>query len=398
MIKEILVGVALAFGLGAETVAKNDYTDPANWLCRPGRQDACSVNLDATVIAADGSMTREVFRADPDAPIDCFYVYPTVSTDPGLNSSMVIKAEERTVVLHQFARFGSRCRLYAPKYRQITLAGLTARLGGQVMPGDPTTGYHDVLDAWNEYLSHDNRGRGVVLIGHSQGSSVLLKLIAAEIDGKPVQAKLVSAILMGTSVQIPKGADVGGTFKSIPLCRSAAQTGCVITFSSYRADPPPPANSRFGASQGETVAACVNPAALGGGAGDLKSYLPARHRFIVGGATGPDWTDPPNPVETPFVRVPGLLTAECVANEHNNYLAISTHPTPGGGRTNQISGDLVFGGQVLKDWGLHLIDVNLAIGNLLDAVGEETKAYLAKRTVGSAGCARPRLRAAPQAS
>jgi hypothetical protein len=337
------------------------------------------VNLDATVIASDGSMTKELFHADPDAPIDCFYVYPTVSTDPGLNSSMTIKPEERNVVLHQFARFGSRCRLYAPMYRQITLAGLNARLSGKPMPGDPTTGYHDVVDAWNEYLSHENHGRGVVLIGHSQGSSVLLKLIAAEIDGKPVQARLVSAILMGTSVQVPKGADVGGTFKSIPLCRSAGQTGCVITFSSYRADPPPPPNSRFGQSQGETVAACVNPAAMGGGAGELKSYLPARHSFIVGAAEGVAWTNPPKPVETPFVRVPGLLTAECVVNEHNNYLAVSIHATPGGVRTNQIAGDLVFGGHVLKDWGLHLIDVNLAMGNLLDVVGEETKAYLERR-------------------
>ena len=58
---------------------------------------------------------------------------------------------------------------------------------------------------------------------------------------------------------------------------------------------------------------------------------------------------------------------------------VSTCPTPGGARTNQIAGDVVVGAMVLKDWGLHLIDANLTIGNLLDVVGDETKAYLGKR-------------------
>jgi hypothetical protein len=33
---------------------------------------------------------------------------------------------------------------------------------------------------------------------------------------------------------------------------------------------------------------------------------------------------------------------------------------------------------VLPDWGLHLVDVNLTMGNLLDVVGDETRAYLAR--------------------
>ena len=43
------------------------------------------------------------------------------------------------------------------------------------------------------------------------------------------------------------------------------------------------------------------------------------------------------------------------------------------------AGDVVVGATVLKDWGLHLIDANLTIGNLLDVVGDETKAYLGKK-------------------
>src|SRR5271169_5213844 len=83
--------------------AKNDYGDGANWLCRPGRQDACAVDLSTTVISASGELTRENWAADPDAPIDCFYVYPTISNDPGGNSDMIPGPEEKAVVRTQFA-------------------------------------------------------------------------------------------------------------------------------------------------------------------------------------------------------------------------------------------------------------------------------------------------------
>jgi hypothetical protein len=362
--------------------AKIDYTDQANWLCRPGRQDACAVNQDATVIRADGSTSLDRFRPDPDAPIDCFYVYPTVSKDPGVTATMAIEPEEKLVVEQQFARFAAKCRLYAPMYRQHTLTALLSDVTGHpVAEGDSRAiAYGDVVDAWNEYLAHDNHGRGVVLVGHSQGSGILEVLIGKEIDGKPVQKQLISAILMGTSLQVPPGKDVGGSFQHIPLCRSADQVGCTIAFASFRASSPPPADSMFG--QGwkgaTTVAACVNPAALGGGSGELKAFMPAHGTLIVVPTTkAPDWTTPPQPIATPFVTLPGLLSAECVSDQHGNYLAISLHPTPGGRRINDIPGDVMIGGKVQPSWGLHLIDANLTIGNLVDVVGEESRAYVA---------------------
>src|SRR5205085_10537842 len=99
-------------------------------------------------------------------------------------------------------------------------------------------GYNDVVDAWKYYLEHDNQGRGVALIGHSQGSSVLTQLIHNEIDGKPVQERIVSALLMGTNLPVPKGKDVGGAFQQMPLCRSASQTGCFVAYAAFRADEP----------------------------------------------------------------------------------------------------------------------------------------------------------------
>ena len=180
--------------------------------------------------------------------------------------------EENGVVGVQLARFASQCRLYAPLYRQATLSALRAATTGSPLPVDRALGYNDVLDAWNYYLQHDNNGRGVVLIGHSQGSGVLTQLIRNEIDGKPAESKMVSALLLGTSLAVPKGKDVGGAFQHVPVCRSATQTGCVIAYASFRSTIPPPANSRFGRVQGENMqAVCANPAALGGGSGELHA-------------------------------------------------------------------------------------------------------------------------------
>ena len=189
----------------------NDYADKSAWLCWPGSpNNACETDLATTAISADGSMTVEPFKADPKAGIDCFYVYPTVSTDPGVLATMAAEPAELRVVAQQFARFGASCRLFAPLYRQFTLTALAAAMGGRPLSSGPRpiTPYLDVLDAWNYYLAHENKGRGVVLIGHSQGSTILTQLVKRDIEGQPIQKKLISVILMGANLVVPKGADV----------------------------------------------------------------------------------------------------------------------------------------------------------------------------------------------
>jgi len=369
----------------APAPAKNDYSKSESWLCRPGRQDACAVDMTTTIVAANGKLTRETWAANAKAKIDCFYVYPTVSNDATPNSDMVAGPEELNVIRAQFARFGSQCRVYAPLYRQVTLTALRAFISGKPMTADRALAYNDVLDAWNYYLERDNQGRGVVLIGHSQGSLVLTQLIKNEIDGKQLESRIISALLLGTNLPVPKGKDVGGAFQQMPLCHSAKQTGCVITYASFRSNAPPPANSRFGKVAGENmISGCTNPAALAGGSGELHAYLGARGSGVVAAElVQKSWVTPSQPIDTPFVSVPGLLTAECVSNEKGSYLAITVHGDPSDPRTDDITGDVVANGIVLADWGLHLIDVNLAIGNLVDIVGQQSKAYLATNKNGS---------------
>jgi hypothetical protein len=365
------------------TYAPNDYGDKANWLCWPGRADACASDLTATAAMADGSTSVQAFKPDPAAPIDCFYVYPTVSRDPGVISDMTVKPEETNVVIQQAARLTAKCRLYAPMYRQFTLTALAQSMAnpptpGQAPPPRPQVGYGDVKDAWNYYLAHENHGRGVVLVGHSQGSGVLIQLIKNEIDGKPAQGHVISAILMGAPLVVPAGQDVGGDFKSIPLCHSSSQLGCAIAYSSFRETSPPPDNSRFGRPRSDAPgmeAACVNPANLAGGPGAAESYFGIG---IVGASNAQFPWIKGKTIDTPFVTTPGLIAAECVRTGPFHYLSIHINADPASPRTSEIPGDVIVGGAVLKDWGLHLIDANLFMGNLVDVVGDEAKAWQAK--------------------
>ena len=372
-----------------------DYSNPANWLCLPGRADACKVDQSATVVSGSGRTRLEEF--DPpkkEPPIDCFYVYPTVSNDPGDMSDLIPGPEERGVISQQFARFAAACRQFAPMYRQFTLTALRARMaavdqggGGQnggvqgggprpaqAQPG-PGGGYNDVLNAWVYYMSHENKGRGVVLIGHSQGTSLLIRLIQQEIDGKAVQKQLVSAILLGGSVQLPAGKDMGATFRNIPICKSDRQTGCVITYSSFRDTIPPPANALFGRNGDGTVTACTNPANLKTGKGNPQSYFAAARAVdpTTGDAQG--WVTPFKPIGTPFVSAPGFVTTTCINDGGFSYLSVHINADPKDGRTDTLSGDVMSGSKVNAMWGLHLIDMNLSMGDLVDLVGRQGRAW-----------------------
>ena len=212
---------------------------------------------------------------------------------------------------------------------------------------------------------------------------MLGELIAKEIDGKPEQARLVSAILMGTVLVVPKGADVGGDFKHVPLCRSAGQVGCAIAFASFRDTVPPPPTSFFGRpreANDALAAACVNPANLGGGEGPLKSYLPSGSEAIVANfSVSPNAWAEGKTVTTPFVTVPGLLSAHCATSGPFTYLAVHVHGDQGGPRVKDITGDVIIFGHVQPEWGLHLIDANLTIGNLIDVVRAQSAAWADRR-------------------
>ncbi|HTE40222.1 MAG TPA: DUF3089 domain-containing protein [Steroidobacteraceae bacterium] len=378
----------LAFvGLGSTARAQEiapDYSKLEAWLCHPdNKSDACDRDLTVTVVAADGKLTKKPFVEARNPAIDCFYVYPTTSLDPTMVSDLIPGKDEELITAYvQAARFRGQCKVFAPMYRQNTVPSLRAATAGKPMSGDRTVIYADVLNAWNYYLQHDNKGRGVILIGHSQGAGLLSRLIAAEVDGKPIQKQLVSAMLMGNAISVPSGKTVGGTFKNIPLCTAADEVGCVITFASFRDTIPPPANSLFGRARGEgQVAGCTNPAALTKkttGKADLDAILSTTGEISLARKDYLPWTSTSKAVDTPYVSLPGLLQAECVQRGEFSYLEMHVNADPKDARTDDISGDLISNGEINQSWGLHLIDMSITMGNLIDIAGRQAKAYAKK--------------------
>jgi hypothetical protein len=345
-------------------------------LCRPDTDDVCDDALDVTVLGADGSRTTEPFSPATDPPIDCFYVYPTVSADPTPNSDLVPDGGEATAARSQVARLAGSCRVWAPVYRQATLGTIAARVAGATTTtvdaaGSPAgaieerppaeVAYASALDAFRHYMANDNDGRGVVLVGHSQGTGVLRRLIAEEVDADPaLRPQFVGAYLLGLSVP-EDPADDG--FDNIPTCTEVGQVRCYVSWSSYRAGDPPGANGLFGRPTADGGrSACTNPADLAG----TQGRVPLTPYFEVGQAPPGGWTPGAPPVASPWVALPGFVEAECVERDGYHYLEITVVPDA---RGSDVPGDL------LPGWGLHLVDANLAMGEMVELVAAQAATW-----------------------
>jgi hypothetical protein len=152
------------------------------WLCMPGAaNDWCAVDLTTTIWSANGTHKDVPVSVPNDPPIDCFYAYPTVADDYAGNAPLKVEAPERETAITQAARFSHVCRVYAPLYRQVSAnAGTVGPFGVKIPQGNYRYEVTDVRAAWHDYLAHYNNGRGVVLIGHSEGTGLLRDLLADE--------------------------------------------------------------------------------------------------------------------------------------------------------------------------------------------------------------------------
>jgi Protein of unknown function (DUF3089) len=371
----VAVGIVLVLAAGCGSSSPSAASNGAQaasadqtgtvWLCRPGQaDDPCASSLRSTIVPASGPRTTQDAQDDSASPFDCFYVYPTVSTQRGDNSDLTVQPAEIGAAVAQASRFSQVCRVWAPMYRQRTESSLLKGLGND--PQADTVAYDSLLSAWKDYLAHDNNGRPIIFIGHSQGSAMLIRLLASQVDpNSSLRARTVVAILPGGNVTVPTGKTVGATFQHLPLCSAPSQTGCVIAYSSFPSRPP--ADSDFGrpgqgvslqsdqtATAGVQVA-CVNPAAIGGGTAELDPY------FLT-----PTSTTPPPPVTTPWVNYPGLYSGTCETNDGATWLQVGTL-TP--------AGRPVIGESLGPVWGFHLDDVNLALGDLVNDVQAQERAF-----------------------
>ena len=377
--------VVVAAGCSSAT-APGRAARPASpvWLCRPGQAaDPCASSLTATTVTAGGTLKPATLPYSAVASkFDCFYVYPTNSLAETANTNLAVTSNEKVAVIEQAAPLSRVCQVWAPVYRSQTWTSVKKGLAGDeaVMNSTFTVAYESVLPAWQWFLAHTG-GKPIVLVGDSQGAAILIHLIAARLDHEPsVLRRLLAAILVGGNLQVPVGGTVGATFTHVPLCTAGTQTGCAIAFSSYPSQPP--ADSVFGrpgqgtslqsgqtAKAGQQVA-CVNPAALNGGTGDLDPYLlTATQTMQLPGQTG-RLTEP---VTTPWVNYPGLYTASCKHGGGATWLQVAS--LAGTSHTRPVvNEDIVgnYGGGTGPAWGYHGYEYAITLGNLLrDVAGQE---------------------------
>lgn len=343
---------------------------PSNtvWLCRPGLAgDPCTQSRTASSVSATGAVTPIPQQEGEGSGFDCFYVYPTVSTEPSDNADLRVQPAETQVARAQASRFSQVCDVWAPMYRQVTVSGLAKGIAGEDA-GAVSTAYQSLLDGWRDFLAHHDDGKPMILIGHSQGASMLIRLVSRQIDPNPeLHRRLVLAIVVGGNVQVPRGRTVGGSFRSVPTCTAEGQVGCVIAYSTFAAQPSP--DALFGrpgqgvsllagqtGSAGQEVA-CTNPADLGGGPGILQPYL-SPGDFPTPGAT----------VTTPWVTFPGLYSAACENAGGASWLQVTPKGLPGDPRP-------LITAPLGPSWGYHGDDVNIALGNLVGDVAAAERAY-----------------------
>jgi Protein of unknown function (DUF3089) len=353
------------------------------WLCRPGQAaDPCVGSLAATTVTAGGALKPATWpRSAAASKFDCFYIHPTDSLAETANTGPAPTNTDKIVAYEQAAPLSQVCNVWAPSYRAQTWPSVVKGLAGDeaVMNSTFTTAYDSVLPAWQWFLAHTG-GRPIILVGDSQGSAVLIHLIAAQLDHQPqALRRLLVAVLVGGNLQVPEGKTVGATFTSVPLCTAATRTGCAIAFSSYPSQPP--ADSVFGrpgqgvslqsgqtATAGQQVA-CVNPAALSGGTADLDPYQLTASQTLKDPIDSGRLTEP---VSTPWVTYPGLYSASCEQGGGATWLQVTS--LAGTSRTRPLVNDnpvARYGGGIGPAWGYHGYEYALTLGNLLHDIAAQ---------------------------
>jgi hypothetical protein len=329
-----------------QTVAPLSYAENSRWICLPGAAfDACKTELTATVIAPDGTRSTVTHRPLKDPKVDCFYVYPTVDNElvPGNHDDFRDARRERNTTLAQVGLFTEACAVWAPLYRQVTI-GTYLRSDDRLERG-LAFAFGDVEAAFREFLSRTSPQRKMVLVGHSQGAGMVIRLLRKFFENDPaMRDRLLLAMPIGGDLETD-------SFANIPLCTKPDETGCIVTYRSYTAGDPIEVAPRWMPSPGHTTA-CVDPASIDGGTGRFsRSFFPIMGdvRRFMRNIDG---------IETPYIELRDHYAGRCVTMPSGfSYLGV-TESSPGPFDMHK---------RFFK-MGLHLADMQLTEGDLVDMI------------------------------
>lgn len=243
----------------------NAYEDPKLWYSRPGIGTRDPARWQPAYAGDRGVLPTP---AEPSQRFAVFFVHPTsyinrTSWNAPLDNGGDPEAERiaRIYLRGMASPFNAASEIWAPRYRQATM--------GSFLTDEPQAkqaidaAYADVLEAYRYFLSSVDPDTPIVLAGHSQGSLHLKRLLAEEVRGSPVAARLVAAYVIGWPISVAH--DLPGM--GFPACASPDQTGCVISWVSF-AEPADPASlltayaksiALDGEASGTSPILCTNP-------------------------------------------------------------------------------------------------------------------------------------------
>jgi hypothetical protein len=394
-----------------------DYSDPALWVCRPGIDpNPCYGNhgeLDATEVLDDGGLQLVRHHHAESPKFDCFYVYPTVYLVGNGNNWTNLSDISNVLdaLMAQGARMSRICEVYAPLYRQVAIApnlvvpgdagasgptgeggtgegGTDATAPDSTAPGantgdasgansgsGPLSGpgfmnaAADVNAAFKYYLDHFNKGRKFVLMGHSQGSGMLINVMQTQIDNSDqLRSQLISALIIGGGVTVAQGQTTGGSFQHIPICTSPDETGCTIAYSSFDTNGPD-STSIFGRATGGQQVACTNPGPL---AGNLGPYKGSYFHLLINNPLFLPMVKPTVGADAgaAFLLYRDVFTGNCVNKNGANYLEITSAIQDAGDPRGLPPYNS------LPGFGLHVYDWHFPMDDLIDLVSQQAAAAL----------------------
>lgn len=208
-----------------------DYDFLKYWIAHPEKEDM------ADLVPGKGELQEYQETSD----VDVFFIYPTIyqgkqdKEHPWIadaNDKKLNKRIGQTTIKNQASVFNSVAKIYAPLYRQ---AHLNVYYAGDLKLKVEALefAYTDVRRAFQYYLENWNNGRPIIIASHSQGTTHAVSLLREFFENRPLIDQLVSAYIVG----MPLAKD---TFSDIPICDDPGDTGCWLTWNTFRRDYYPP--------------------------------------------------------------------------------------------------------------------------------------------------------------
>lgn len=238
--------------------AAPNYADTRHWAALPGRLDA-----------ADVTPENDLFGdRQKSAPVDAFYIHPTTyrsaaNWNQPLDDESANQWTDESVIARQAAVFNACCRVYAPRYRQATAAGVVAPPAMRALEAYELA-WDDVRAAFLYYMKYENNGRPFIIVGHSQGAAHVERWLKEFWPQPAYREKLIAAYAIGVSFSEKTLDNLGG---GIAVCATPEDTGCFISWNAFDRTGDPAQylaasivrhQQRHGTIEGAAVV-CVNP-------------------------------------------------------------------------------------------------------------------------------------------